>query len=367
MPPHDVIRLRGDEPKLPPLLTRCISDIEAQPVRWLWPRRIASGKVTVVAGHPGLGKSQLALDVAATVSAGRSFPGDNSRSERGSVIILSAEDDAADTIRPRLEASGAGLSHCHVIEAAQDRGAGGKPKRRSFSLVKDLDRLEAELRNIGDVVLVIIDPITAYLGEIDSHRNAEVRSVLAPLADLAARHGVAVLAVSHLRKTVSGDAVLQVTGSLAFAAAARTVYIVARDPSDPARRLFLPAKNNVGEDRTGYAFRIEPVSLTSGIDTCRIAWEPDVVTISADEALAGRQHGTSAGKLAAATRWLEDMLADRPVPQKLLEAEATKAGHGWATVRRAQRKVGITSTKTGYGQGWVWQLPAAQPETEIVL
>lgn len=254
MPPREVMRLVGAASEIAPLIIRRVADIEAQPVRWLWPGRIARGKVTMLAGHPGLGKSQLALDVAAIVTAGREWPVDGICAERGSAIILSAEDDPADTIRPRLEAAGADLARCHVVDAAQDIGDDGKPRRRGFSLVDDLARLDAELRRIGDVAVVVIDPVTAYLGATDSHHNAEVRAILAPLADLAAQHSVAVLAISHLRKSVAGDAVLQVTGSLAFAAAARAVYIVARDPDDRARRLMLPAKNNIGEDRTGYGY-----------------------------------------------------------------------------------------------------------------
>jgi RecA-family ATPase len=109
--------------------------------------------------------------------------------------------------------------------------------------------------------LIVIDPITAYLAGIDSHINADVRAVLAPLGQLAARHSVAVVCVSHLNKGGaasggSGDALLRVSGSLAFVAAPRAAFIVARDPENRARRLFLPAKNNLGRDGTGLAFSV---------------------------------------------------------------------------------------------------------------
>jgi putative DNA primase/helicase len=352
------------------LVTRCVADIEPQPVRWLWPGRIARGKVTMLAGHPGLGKSQLALDIAATVTTGGRWPVDATRAERGSAVILSAEDDPADTIRPRLDAANADLARCHVIEAVQDIGDGGAARRRGFSLIEDLARLDGELRRIGDTALVIIDPITAYLGAIDSHRNAEVRAVLAPLTDLATQHGVAVLAITHLRKSLAGDAVLQVTGSLAFAAAARAVYIVAKDQDDPARRLLLPAKNNIGDDGAGYAYRIEPISLTGGIDTCRIDWEPDGVTITADEALAPRerQDHARAPKRNMATQWLVNLLSKGPVAVAELQREAKAAGYFWSTVRRAQDDLGITAQKTAYDGGWAWRLPeATAPGEEIEL
>jgi hypothetical protein len=360
MSQHDVIRLTRDTPVIAPLLIRCVSDIAAQPVDWLWPGRIARGKVTMLAGHPGLGKSQSALDIAAVVTRGGEWPVDRTRPERGSVLILSAEDDPADTIRPRLEAAGADLTRCHIIEAAQDIGDGGKPCRRTFSLVEDIARLDAELRRLGDVALIIIDPISAYLGSIDSHKNAEVRSVLAPLSELATQHRVAVLTLSHLRKSVVGDAVLQVTGSLAFAAAARAVYLVIRDPDDPGRRLFVPAKNNIGDDRTGYAYRIVPAVLSGGgIATSRIDWEPEAVMITADEALSPPD--TRAPKRAlrrsAAAKWLSEILADGPVAVTTLQAEAEAAGFAWSTVRRAGDQMRITSEKMEFQGGWAWRLP----------
>jgi hypothetical protein len=362
MPPRDVIRLVTDATAITPLATRCVADIAAQPVRWLWRKRIARGKVTMLAGHPGLGKSQIALDFAATVTTAGTWP-DDACAERGSVIILSAEDDPADTIRPRLEAAGADLKRCHIIEAAQDAEGGNKPKRRTFSLVKDIPRLDAELRRIGDVALIIIDPISAYLDQVDSHHNAEVRAVLAPLAELAGRRSIAIVAISHLRKSLAGDAVLQVTGSLAFAAAARAVYIIARDPDDPAHRLFLPAKNNLGDDRTGHAYRVEPVSLPNGISTCRIAWKPEPITMTADEALAPRDRGTANGgrgrapKHNAAKQWLAGVLAAGPVPVATLRADAEGAGYSWSTIRRAQDALGVTAEKAQFEGGWVWRLP----------
>jgi energy-coupling factor transporter ATP-binding protein EcfA2 len=327
---RDIIRLVEGAPTIAPLIVRRASDYEARPVRWLWPGRIARGKLTVLAGHPGLGKSQLALAIGAIVTSGGRWPVTGESAERGAVVILSAEDDPADTIRPRLEAAGADLDRCHIVEAAQNIGNDGRPQRRGFCLADDLTRLDTTLQEIGEVMLVIIDPITAYLGAVDSHRNAEVRAALAPVAELASQHATAVLAISHLRKSDTGDAVLRVIGSLAFAAAARAVYIVSGDPNDPARRLLLPAKNNIGEDRTGCAYRIEPATIGRGIETCRIAWGLEAVTITADQALApcdraGAAHGQRpAPERTAAQAWLADMLAAGPVAV----ATAARRGRG---------------------------------------
>ena len=158
---------------------RRASDVKAKPIRWLWPGRIARGKATMLAGNPGLGKSQTAgADMAARVSTGGGWP-DGGRCERGNVVILSAEDDAEDTIRPRLEAAGADLSRVFILDAVVDGyRADGSEAHRAFNLKGDLFRLGRMLEEIDGAALIVIDPITAYLGETDSHKNAEIRARL---------------------------------------------------------------------------------------------------------------------------------------------------------------------------------------------
>lgn len=345
------------------LLTRCVANVQARPVRWLWPGRIARGKVSMLAGHPGLGKSQACISLAAIVTTGGLWPVDRTRCERGSVLIFSAEDDPEDTIRPRLEAAGADLSRCHILEAVEVREPDGTVTRRGFSLSTDLSRLAAKLAELRDVALVVIDPVTAYLGETDSHKAADVRAVLAPLAEVAAAHGAAIIVVSHLRKSGAGEALMQVTGSGAFGAAARAVYIVAKDQADPARRLMLPAKNNLGDDQTGYAFRIEPLRLPTGIETSRVIWEAERVTVTADEALAPAHDTEERDAVTEAAEFLRGLLADGPMPAKRVYAEGREAGHSERAIRRAQRLLGIESEKAGMRDGWQWRLPPKMAKT----
>lgn len=344
---------------VPGLLTRCVADVQARPVRWLWPGRIARGKVSMLAGHPGLGKSQIAISVAAIVSTGGLWPVDCTPCERGSVLIFSAEDDAEDTIRPRLEVVGADLTRCHILEAVEVRESDGTMTRRGFSLTNDLPRLAAKLAELRDVALVIIDPVTAYLGDTDSHKAADVRAVLAPLGEVAARHGAAIVAVSHLRKSGAGEALLQVTGSLAFVAAARAAYIVAKDQADPARRLMLPAKNNLGDDQTGYAFRIESVELPGGIQTSRVAWEAELVTVTADEALAPAQATEERSATDEAADWLRELLAAGPMKASDVQREARQAGIGDKPLRAARERLGIKPRKRAFAGGWEWGLRSA--------
>ena len=224
--------------------TKCFADIAPERLKWLWPRRIPLGKVTVIAGDPGLGKSLVTLDLAARVSRGGMWP-DGSENLIGTVLLLSAEDDAADTIRPRLDACDANVENVHILESITVVDGDGRPDSKLVTLL-DVKPVELWLHRHPDCRLIVIDPITAYLGDADSHKNAELRALLTPWAKLAADCGVAVVAVSHLTKNSSTSAMYRVTGSLAFVAASRAVWVVAKDRQDPDRRLFLPVKCNLG-------------------------------------------------------------------------------------------------------------------------
>ena len=183
------------------VLYRCASEIEMEPVKWLWPGRVALGKHTCLAGEPGTGKSQLTIDLAARVSLGAPLPCSEGTAPQGSVIILSAEDSDADTIVPRLRAAGADLGRVNIIKMVELDEDG----RRGFNLQADLGALERMIVKLGDVQLVVIDPISSYLGRgLDSHRNSDVRGVLEPLSEMAERLGVAIVSVTHFSKGCAG-------------------------------------------------------------------------------------------------------------------------------------------------------------------
>jgi hypothetical protein len=328
-----------------------LSDVVPREVEWLWPNRIALGKLTVIAGHPGLGKSQTTIYVAAQVTHGRPWPNGEGRAPGGNVVMLSAEDDAADTIRPRLDAAGGDPARVHVIEAIRDDKGG----QRGFDLVRDIARLRQVVDDIGEVRLIIIDPISAYLGgKVDSHRNADVRAALAPLQLLAAQCGAAVLAVSHLAKNGNGAAAVRTIGSVAFSAAARAVFLVVQQEEDAkaqnGRRLFLPAKNNLGPDRgTGLAFVIEKRGMGTAV-----TWESGAVTMTADEALAPKGSGRSAG-VRDAMGFVAETLRDGPVAAAEVMEAAKAAGISPKTLRNACEHLGIRRDKMK--GGWLWRLP----------
>lgn len=332
-----------------PMQYRRVAEIKAEPIRWLWQGRIARGKVTMIAGDPGLGKSQITASMAAIVSRGGRWPVDRTSAERGPVIILSAEDDPSDTIRPRLEAAGADLSKCYFVDAVRDIDDHLRP----FTLERDISNLGDMLARVP-AALVVIDPVSAFLGRADSHVNSDIRALLYPLSQLAAKHETAIVCVSHLNKASGQNALSRFTGSLAFVAAARAAYVVAKDPNDETRRLFLPAKNNIGPDQSGLAFNIEPCEV-NGIAVSRISWHPDPVTLTADQALAPAPVGRPDTERTEAMDWLRDSLAGGPVSASFIQGAARSAGIAAMTLRRAKDALCIESKRDG--AGWVWMLP----------
>ena len=337
-----------------------VADVEAKKVDWLWKPRIARGKLTILAGMPDVNKSTLTLDLAARVTTGGILPCGEGHVPLGNVIILSAEDDIADTVRPRLEVAGADLTHVHIITAIKASHGRGP---RSFDLTQDIDRLEEAVQEIGDVPLIVIDPVSAYMGKpgkLDSYRSTDVRATLSPLQEMAARCGAAVIGIDHLNKSGGAQAMVRVIGSIAFVAAARAVYVVVRDDEDDERRLFLPAKNNLGKIRTGLAFRvIEKLAPPPVFDAYpAIKWESEAVTMTADEALAKRPDGRKSEDAEAAKVLIAEMLAEKAAPQKEIEARAEAQGISHRSLQTAKKALGIVSTKIGIV--WFWSRPGQE-------
>jgi len=342
-------RKPASEQAQPGAVLRCIADIEKQELLWLWPGRIPLGKLTLLIGDPGLGKSLVTIDIGSRVTRGSVFP-DGAPCESGSVIILSAEDDAADTIRPRLEAASADISRVHVLEAVRVQLSDGSLTEKAFSLETDVAHLEAVLRAHPDVRLIVIDPVSAYLGGVDSHSNAEVRGLLTPLAKLAASYRVSVLCVTHLRKS-AGPAVHRAIASIAFAATARAAWAVAPDPEGEDRKLLVQVKQNLSASIGGLAFRIEAPS-----GTATVAWESGAVALPANEVL-NVDYREDHSERKAAEEWLRDYLADGPAAA----GQAIRAAHGvgfsTTTLRRAATSLRVKTRKLGgRGAGWEWRL-----------
>ena len=359
-----------------------VDQIKAKPIKWLWQDRIALGKLSMIAGDPGLGKSRLSCDIAARVTNGQPFHMTMGQGDPpANVIVISGEDDPEDTFRPRLEAAGADLKRVHLAADIVTKTADGSTKTDTFSFQKNIPELEALIERVGEVRLLIIDPLSAYLGTTDSHNNSEVRAILTPLAQLAARRNLAILIVAHLNKD-SGQkkgsggqkAIYRVSGSLGFVAAARSVFLVTKqeetddDDTDPTERLFIPIKNNLAEEATGLVYRIEtayvPGPGTAVIGTSRILWLDKTTHTSANAAVNG-DGGADDSRLVQAVDFLRATLSSGPKPVKEINAESEAAGLSRATVRRASGRlqVRVRKSKTKDG-GWTWELPQ-QPNSRL--
>jgi hypothetical protein len=348
------------------------SAVEPKAVEWLWPGRVAIGKPTLLGGDPGLGKSQLSIFMASNISQAGDWPCGEGKSPKRSVIMLSAEDGVADTIVPRLMAADADLEKVKIVTAVREEDCTG---RRIFNLTQDLDVLEALITKLGDVGLVIIDPVDAYIGgNIDPHKNAAVRAVLEPISEMADRLNVAILALTHFSKQVANRAIYRFIGSIAHIGAARVAFAVVADPEDKTRVLLLHAKNNLAPARKGLAFRIEQHLVADGVFGSSVFFEPEHVTdVSADEALAAESGAVETTAKDEVTEFLSTILANGRVSIPDIEAEARSAGlldedkqmRQSKPFRSAKVELHIVSTREGFGLDAVyyWSLPEHTPDT----
>jgi len=259
-----------------PVVLRPAATVDSEALLPLWGGRFFRGKIGFIAGEPGLGKSQIAIFMAAAISAGGAWPPGNGNARRGDVVYISAEDGLADTILPRLQAAGANLKRVFLIESVKETMIGGC---RPFNLVADVAKLDAILTSMKRPRLVIIDPVNACLASTQFQRFSannvtDVRALLGQIEAIAKKHRVAVVCITHLTKARSGSNPLsRIVGSFAFTAAARSVHLVVHDQMDASKRIFLPAKNNLGADNNGLAFRIKTVELDDGTESSAVAWE----------------------------------------------------------------------------------------------
>jgi putative DNA primase/helicase len=343
------------------------SDMPPEPITWLWNGWLAAGKLHIIGGAPGTGKTTIALALAASVSTGGCWP-DGTRSATGSVVIWSGEDDPKDTLVPRLTLAGADLSRVFFVTSVLDGD-----ERRSFDPAVDMEPLRRKLLEVGDVRLLIVDPIVSAISG-DSHKNAEVRRGLQPIADLAASTQCALLGITHFSKGTGGrDPVERLTGSLAFGALARIVLVAAKhqEEGEDSRtvRLLCRAKSNIGPDGGGVEYDLHQAELKThpGISSTFVQWG-EAVSGSARELLAAAEAVSDdgdGGSVASAKRFLLDLLEEGPRPARIVKADADGARVSLAALKRAKKALGVEAVKEGgfFGrekQQWIWRLPAEE-------
>jgi putative DNA primase/helicase len=339
-------------------MTTCAADIVPEPISWLWDGWLAAGKLHILAGAPGTGKTTLSLSLAATLTTAGRWPDGTPCPQPGNVLIWSGEDDPADTLVPRLDASGADLRRVHFLTGTRDTATG---EILSFDPSRDIPAIEALAKRIGGVSMLIIDPIVSATGGADSHKNAEVRRALQPVVDIGRLLGCCIIGISHFSKGTQGrDPTERVTGSLAFGALARVVLAAAKlSEDDGGGRLLCRTKSNIGADHGGVKYDLLEKETSGGIFASYAAWG-ECVEGAARELLAQadtQADDESQSERKDAKRFLRDLLADGAVSAKQVSADCDGAGHAKRTIERAAKDLGIVREKSGMKGGWVWRLP----------
>jgi hypothetical protein len=341
-------------------------DLEPEPVRWIWQDWLAAGKFHILAGAPGTGKTTIGLNLAATITLGGQWP-DGTLCEPGNVLIWSGEDDPKDTLLPRLLAHGANRNRIYFVNDVFEHN-----KPRAFDPSRDIPKLYDKASQIGEVRLIMIDPVvTAISG--DSHKNGEVRRDLQPLVELGRKLNAVVLGISHFNKrTLARDPLERVAGSIAFGALARVVLATGKltDEKGNLKRILVRAKSNNGPDGGGYYYQIEQKELTDyeGMFSSKVIWgdwaEGSSQALLVDINDQGNLDENSA--FSEAIEFLKVVLAEGAVSKKEIDDRARDVGIKNITLRRAKTFLGVETVHDGYGKGsvWKWYLPSMRIKRE---
>jgi hypothetical protein len=334
-----------------------LSDISPERVCWLWPARIPLGKLTVLDGDPGLGKTTVAIDLAARITKARSMP-DGTPGIDGGVVILTAEDGLADTVRPRLDAAAGDPSRVVALPVV-----GHGEDEHEPVLPDDLGDVKQAICRVG-ALLVIVDPLMAYLsGDVNAHRDQDVRRALRQLASLAERSGAAVLVVRHLNKVGGSNPIYRGGGSVGIIGAARSGLLVAKDPENEDLRVLASTKANLGPEAPSLGYRLAGVYDPQGVldGVARVEWLGEHAA-SATQLLAIREPESEEAKTAIGHVMdvLREMLSTGPIPAKKARSECLAVtGASSRTIDIAKARLGVASSRHGFGDKgtWVWELP----------
>jgi len=332
---------------------RCGANIKPQSITWLWDGWLPAGKLTILAGTAGTGKTTLALGLGAVLTSGGVWPDQKRCKERGNVLIWSSEDNPDDTLVPRLIASGADMSRCHFIEGITQNG-----ESMAFDPSQDISELHKAIERIGGVSLLIIDPIVSAVAG-DMHRANDVRRSLQAVVDFAEVHKCAVIGITHFAKGGNGKAPQdRVIGSQAFGALARMVLVAAKE-EEGERRVLARAKSNIAPDTGGVAYGLNLTTIDGGIEATHVVWE-GIIEGTAREILGEVEHDENedGSEKSDAEQFLRDLLEKGALPTKQVQADANGAGYSWPTIRRAKKSLGVEATRDGFGKNgvWLWKL-----------
>ena len=333
----------------------CGGSLTPTPIAWVWEYWLAQGKLHILAGAPGQGKTTIALAFAATITSGGRWP-DGSRCTPANVLIWSGEDDPSDTLLPRLIAMGADRNRVYFVSGSRIDG-----ELTTFDPARDLAQLLKAIEEIGGIQLLIVDPIVSAVTG-DSHKNTEVRRALQPLVDLAATCNCAVLGISHFSKGGQGqDPTQRVVGSIAFGAVSRVVMVAAKVKSDDGqdRRILARSKSNVGPDDGGFEYHIEQTEVQPGIQASYIAWGAAVAG-TARELLTDPDDSDAESDTTDASDLLRaELVSDGWTSSETASKPLKDAGFSKKQIWSASKKLHVIRKKSGMDSGWLWRLPAS--------
>jgi putative DNA primase/helicase len=347
-------RLQNPLPRIGEVELVRADQIRVTQIDWVWQDWLAAGKLHLLAGSPGTGKTTLSLSIAATITKSGPFPC-GSQSSGGSVLMWTGEDDLADSIVPRFMACGGCPERLHFVKGT----LGPDGETCPFDPAQHMDRLIAKAKTIEDLKLLILDPVVSAVTG-DSHKNSETRRALQPLVEFAATVGAAVLGITHYSKGTAGrDPAERVTGSLAFVAVSRLVMVTAKPREEGQRWRLVRAKSNIGPDGGGFEYDLVQAPLGDGIYGQGVVWG-HVLDGTARALLAeveAPDEPRAAPALEAAQTWLQQFLGTGAAAVTAIQKFAAAMGHKWATVRRAADALGIVKKKDGLDGGWTWRMP----------
>lgn len=328
-----------------------LSDVQPERVSWIWPSFVPAGKLTLLVGDPAAGKSTIALDIAARLSRGFSWPDGSGCAAIGNSLFCSLEDGLADTVRPRLDAAGA---ECAKVLSIADMGHMGEP----LSLPDHVPALESIIRE-HEIALVILDPIKGFMSAgVNEWRDADVRRAIGPLLAMADRTGVAVLGILHLNKSAGAAAQYRVSGSVAWNAAARSVLVAARHPesSDGENRVLASLKSSLCAQPGSLAYRLVAADAAGA---AAVVWDgPERLT--AGQLLAAQSTSDEdRGAAQTARDFLVSALEAGPRPVREVNRAAEAEGISRRSLERARAGIGVRTSPRGFGGERLLSLPTS--------
>ena len=334
------------------------ASIKPVAIRWLWPGWLAKGKLHILAGAGGTGKTTLLIGLIATITTGGRWPDGSRCSEPGNALIWSSEDDPADTLIPRLTAAGADMSRVYIIQGRTNAQGDADP----FDPANDIALLRETANEIGGVSLLMLDPIVSAV-KGDMHKANDVRRALQGVVDFAEQNLCAIVGISHFAKGGAGSSPTdRVIGSQAFSALARTVLVAAKQ-EDSDLRVLARAKSNIGTDEGGVSYTIETCTIDGEITTTHVAWG-DLIEGSAREILGDVEGAEDDTRLNDddPSEALRRILKDGPMIGKQAKSLMAENGFSAKQTRTAREKLSVVTVREGFGKEikTLWSLPQAE-------